>query len=290
MPSPGRPFTATVAARMALSARTAGPYSSVTRRDLRRRDRRRRARHRRRRLAAVGVLAVAAVGGLALGLTVAAGDEGAGPPEAPEQPAAATVPAQGNAAGPPTPADRGPDAYSGTGKLVTVAGTSERSGDGPLERFTVAVEEGLPVDPEAFAAEVERTLFDARSWGAVDGVSFQRVDSGAADFRVVLASPDKTDQLCLPHDTHGIYSCYESGDAVLNVYRWEEGAKPYGSDLVSYRRYLINHETGHAIGHSAHAFCEVAGEPAPVMAQQTKGVRPCKANPWPLESEALPGY
>ena len=270
---------------MPRSTRPAAPYSSVTRRDLRRRERRRRARYLRRRLAGVGVLGIAAAGGLTLGLTVGGREDPVS--EASGEPAAATepAPAQGEATGPPVPADRGPEAYSGTGKLVTVSGRSEPSGDGPPERFAVAVEEGLPVDPEAFATEVERTLFDERSWGGVDGVTLQRVGSGAADFRVILASPDKTDRLCLPHETHGIYSCYESGDAVLNVYRWEEGAKPYGSDLVSYRHYLINHEVGHAIGHSAHAFCDVAGEPAPVMMQQTKGVSPCKVNPWPLESE-----
>jgi hypothetical protein len=47
---------------------------------------------------------------------------------------------------------------------------------------------------------------------------------------------------------------------------------------------MVNHEVGHVLGRG-HAFCPAAGAPAPVMVQQTKGVAPCRPNPWPLAWE-----
>jgi len=37
-------------------------------------------------------------------------------------------------------------------------------------------------------------------------------------------------------------------------------------------------------GHG-HSWCTGGGRRAPVMMQQTKGVAPCRANPWPLAWE-----
>jgi hypothetical protein len=53
------------------------------------------------------------------------------------------------------------------------------------------------------------------------------------------------------------------------------------SRVEQYHCYLCNHEMGHALdyGHSKH----VAGQPCPVMYQQTRGTGEsiCVANPWP---------
>lgn len=57
---------------------------------------------------------------------------------------------------------------------------------------------------------------------------------------------------------------------VLNAWRWVNGAPAYRDDLVNYRRYLISHEFGHALG-TPHEGCPAAGELAPVMMRQTKG-------------------
>jgi hypothetical protein len=183
----------------------------------------------------------------------------------------------------PTPTATRP-AMRATGRLRVVPGQSKVHGRGPLRRFTVEVEEGLADDPAAFAAAVERVLFDARGWGGGGRLSFQRVSSGPVSFRVTLATPATTDRLCLPLRTGGIYSCYAGGRSVLNAMRWHDGAAAYRGDLASYRVYMVNHEVGHALGHG-HRYACGAGGLAPAMMQQTKSLYGCGRNPWPLAAE-----
>ena len=188
---------------------------------------------------------------------------------------------------PPTALPAG-GAYSqrGGGRYDVVPGTSNVSGTGPLRRYTVELEAGVAEDGPAFAAAVERTLGDTRSWGAGGRISFQRVDSGPVDFRVSLTSSLTVRTICgytLPFET----SCYngEVDQAVINDARWVRGAVAYGRDLAAYRAYVVNHEVGHALGHG-HEPCPRPGARAPVMMQQTlgldtAGVGRCRANAWP---------
>lgn len=170
-----------------------------------------------------------------------------------------------------------------TGKLRVVPGSGRARGPGAPLRFMVEVEGGLDVDRRAFATRVERVLFDKRGWRA-GGVSLKRVDSGRAAFRVALASRGLTDRLCAPLATAGLYSCYQGGRAVLNSWRWKNGADAYGRRIHRYRIYMINHEVGHALGHG-HTVCPAPGRRAPVMMQQTISIGACRPNPWPLGYE-----
>jgi hypothetical protein len=181
----------------------------------------------------------------------------------------------------------GPYTQRGGERYDTVPGTSKVYGSGPLHRFTVELEAGVTDDGAAFAAAVERTLADPRSWGHGGAASFQRIDSGVPDFRVTLTSSLTVRKLCgydLPYET----SCY-NGDlarVVINDARWVRGAVAYKGNLALYRLYVINHEVGHALGHE-HVQCPRNGAQAPVMMQQTLGVATpgvgtCRPNPYPF--------
>lgn len=173
----------------------------------------------------------------------------------------------------------------GTGRLRTAPGSSAVAGEGSVRRFAIDVESGLPLNRMELVEEIERALFDPRGWTADGGLALQRVDSGEVDFRIAVASPETTDRLCVPHDTHGRLSCAVGNRAVLNAWRWLEGAQPYEGDLAGYRRYLVNHEVGHTLGHAEHLPCPEIGAEAPVMMQQTLGVDACEPSPWPTAAE-----
>jgi hypothetical protein len=171
---------------------------------------------------------------------------------------------------------------SGKGRFI-VAGTSRKSSarSGRLIRFDVRVEREVRVDADQAALLVARVLDDRRSWRGMEHVRFQLVSKGArADLHAFITTPGTTDRLCAPLLTRGQVSCQNGDRVVLNARRWVGGAAAYGRDTAGYRRYLVNHEFGHALGHQ-HVRCPGKGRPAPVMLQQTKGLGGCRANPWP---------
>jgi Protein of unknown function (DUF3152) len=169
------------------------------------------------------------------------------------------------------------------GRLVLVPGHSRRSDRGSALRYQVQVETGLGLDSRAVAAEIDRILADPRGWSG-GGIAFRRVTRAPVDFRVVLAAPATVDRLCSPLRTYGALSCATDTRAVLNVVRWRRGAPAFHRDVALYRRYLVNHEVGHLLGHG-HSSCQAAGARAPVMMQQTMGVGACRANGRPLPWE-----
>jgi hypothetical protein len=173
----------------------------------------------------------------------------------------------------------------GTGSVSVVDGTSAVHGSGPLERFVVEVEDGIGVDGPGFAAAVEATLGDPRSWGNGGRMSFQRVGAaeaaaGSYDFRVSLVSPGSMETYCPGVGTGGYTSCRYGERAVINLARWETAVPDYAGDVPTYRHYVVNHEVGHALG-NGHEQCPGPGQVAPVMQQQTLGLQGCTKNAWP---------
>ncbi len=151
---------------------------------------------------------------------------------------------------------------------------------GPLRTYMVGVEEGIDLDPDAFAAIVDEILGDERSWTSVLDVRLQRVPS-SPQVRVVIATPATVDRLCAPLPTRGEVSCMRNGRVVLNLKRWTQGAATWGDDVSGYRTYLVNHEFGHFLGRK-HVDCPGAGLPAPVMVQQSISLQGCLPNAWPV--------
>jgi len=156
-------------------------------------------------------------------------------------------------------------------------------GDGPLRRYRVAVESGTGQDVEEFAAIVQSILGDPRSWIAGGQLRLQQVPRGtAAQFTIYLATPATSEAMCATAGlhTHRFTSCRLPGKVVINLDRWLGAIPDYGAPLGVYRAYAINHEVGHELGHK-HEACPGAGQPAPVMQQQTYGLKGCLANGWP---------
>ena len=169
---------------------------------------------------------------------------------------------------------------SGAGTFSVVPGTDPGPGTGAVRTVRVEVEDGLAVDAAAFATTVMTTLNDPRGWGADGSVSFARTD-GAAEIRVLLASPDAVDDLCAPLRTGGEVSCGTAGRAVLNLKRWVLATSETVDDRTTYRHYLVNHEVGHLLGHR-HERCPAPGQRAPLMQQQSYKAAPCTFNAWPF--------
>ena len=135
---------------------------------------------------------------------------------------------------------------------------------------------------------VEYDGSDYVGWQRQDNVRFvpvsptERSAGGAVDILITLASARLTAELCAPLDTSvQQVSCWNGSRSVLNLTRWVGGASTYGSDLTSYRQYLVSHEVGHGLGHG-HVQCPAPGKPAPVMVQQTKDLEGCTPWPWPI--------
>ena len=172
----------------------------------------------------------------------------------------------------------GPGTYDAAGERVKPA-----SNAGRLIRFHVKVEKNLDISADQAAEVIAGILNDRRSWRGTARVRFELVsgDSDRAELHAYIVTPGTTDRLCAPLRTRGEVSCQNGNRVVLNAKRWLLGAKSYGTDLTNYRRYLVNHEFGHYLGHG-HVDCPGRGKLAPIMLQQTKGLGGCRRNPWVL--------
>lgn len=174
----------------------------------------------------------------------------------------------------------GPGTYHAADKSVRPTTSA-----GSLIRYDVRVEKGLSIDPDKAAVLIQGVLDDKRSWRSTGHWRFVLAPvGGSATLHAYIVTPQTTDRLCAPYLTRGEVSCQNGNRVVLNAKRWLLGADSYGSDLTNYRRYLINHEFGHALG-KHHVGCPGPGRLAPVMMQQTKGLGACKKNPWPQASQ-----
>jgi hypothetical protein len=134
-----------------------------------------------------------------------------------------------------------------------------------------------------FKTQANATLNDGRGWARM-GIAFQEVASGGM-FTLVLSEASQVPSFSSGCDAQ--YSCRVGRFVIINQDRWL-GATPAwnnaGGSLRDYRHSVVNHETGHWLGHD-HASCPGAGQPALVMQQQSISLQGCTFNPWPTASE-----
>lgn len=134
-----------------------------------------------------------------------------------------------------------------------------------------------------FRRQAQETYEDARGWRG-GGVRFVPVRRGGS-FTLVLAAAAEVPRfspVC-----SATWSCRVGRYVVINQERWKHASPAWnaaGGALRDYRHMVVNHETGHWLGHG-HATCGGRGQPAPVMQQQSKGLDGCRFNPWPTVRE-----
>ena len=167
---------------------------------------------------------------------------------------------------------------------------SEKEWFTPLEFFTydenkinfsLKIDSTLGLKVDCIGNLITSILNDTRGWVKVTEKEFQLVEGTEKEFEFIFASPEKTDELCYPLETNGIYSCRNEDQIIINFFRWVNGAFDFGSDLETYRLYLINHEVGHILGWG-HVGCPKEGALAPVMMQQSKSTMGCRPYGWPI--------
>jgi Protein of unknown function (DUF3152) len=201
-------------------------------------------------------------------------------------PIASIGPAKLRAMRKPTSVDKGYVPESGPGTYQPAEKSiRSRSSYGAVIRYDVRVEDGLSINLDKAAVLIQGVLDDPRSWRGTRRWRFELTPVGqSATLHAYIVTPKTTDRLCAPYLTRGEVSCQNGNRVVLNAKRWLLGVESYGTDLTNYRRYLVNHEFGHAVG-KHHVDCPGSGRLAPVMMQQTKGLGACRKNPWPLATE-----
>jgi hypothetical protein len=139
---------------------------------------------------------------------------------------------------------------------------------------------------EALESKLQAVYSDDRGWSLGGAVSYTKVDSGC-NFTMWLAAADQMSSFGSICDAD--WSCAVSPNVIINFDRWRFASTAWNNasgSLDDYRSMVINHETGHWLGFG-HYNCGGAGQPAPVMQQQSINLQGCKFNPWPTASELI---
>jgi len=148
--------------------------------------------------------------------------------------------------------------------------------------YEVAFDGDIVANRPGFRRHVAQTFADPRGWRRA-GVRFDRVPrSEPSDFTVVLA---EARLVATYHPVCSVYwSCRVGRYVIINQDRWRGGTPTWPRSRSAYRHMVVNHETGHWLGHGHRGYPR-PGAKAPVMMQQSKGLEGCTANPWPTASE-----
>ena len=136
---------------------------------------------------------------------------------------------------------------------------------------------------EEFKKVVADTFADSRGWVRAN-VTFKYVESGG-QLHMILAEPSVVGAL---GGCSSQLSCTVKPSVYINDDRYMGASESYrelGVSVANYRTMVINHEVGHWLGHNHITTCETNTGLAPIMLQQSTGLRGCRPNYWPLSSE-----
>lgn len=154
----------------------------------------------------------------------------------------------------------------------------------PVVTYTVASRGSVTADLNEFAAQFNETLNSSLGWSRL-GVRFEQVATGGR-FTAWLSEASQMTTFSSSGCDETV-SCRVGSNVVINQTRWLNGSDAWngaGGSLRDYRHMVVNHETGHWLGHG-HRYCGGAGQAAPVMQQQTIDMQGCMPNSWPQSHE-----
>ena len=106
---------------------------------------------------------------------------------------------------------------------------SEKEWITPLEFFTydeskinfsLKIDSTLGLKVDCIGNLITSILNDTRGWVKVTEKEFQLIEGTEKEFEFIFASPEKTDELCYPLETNGIYSCRNEDQIIINYFRW----------------------------------------------------------------------
>lgn len=153
--------------------------------------------------------------------------------------------------------------------------------------YRIATRGKTTTSKASFSKEVNKILNDPRGWRS-DGIAFKEVKTGGS-MTIYLAHAKSVRSFS--SSCSAKWSCRVGRNVVINQDRWKHSTttwkKAKGTTLSGYRHMVVNHEVGHWLGRG-HSSCKGKGKTAPIMMQQSKGLKGCKPNPWPLTSELNP--
>lgn len=135
-----------------------------------------------------------------------------------------------------------------------------------------------------FRSKLQGTLNDKRGWSLDGLVEFKEATSGC-NFTAWLSAAELMPTFGGVCDAE--WSCRSGPNVVINFTRWQNASPAWnaaGGALDEYRNMVINHETGHWLSFG-HSHCSGAGQPAPVMQQQSINLEGCAFNAWPTSGE-----
>ena len=153
-------------------------------------------------------------------------------------------------------------------------------------KYKIEVWGTVVADASDFRAKVAETLGDSRGWVRA-GLAFAETTGDDYDLIIALSDPATLDTIA---GCSGDLSCTTwHNQVIINDIRWREGTastRAAGAGQRDYQHMVLNHEVGHWLGHYSHIESCPNGGPAPIMLQQSTGLRGCDSfNAWPLDSE-----